>query len=619
MAQKGLKMVVLGHTDARVALLTWVGSHLSTTTREGLQHVTRFKTAAACIAAVMAVSAGAYAAPTAHDGTHRLGSARLARPAHHRWSTRVQTKPDALTHALRNDRLTRAQYALQRARSLFHLKQVRGRYGNVARPDPRSATMILRDLFAHYRQLSGPDRARADILLARPDDGSNDPGGDGYQNGVQVQAACTTNFCFHWVTTTADAVPNGDSDADGVPDQVETTAAVFEHVHDVEVTQMHFKAPKSDQTSSNNGGDGRTDIYLADVGGDHIFGFCTSDDPNIDKLGTTQYSFYDVSAYCVVDNDFTPSQFPGTSGLEALEVTAAHEHFHAVQFAYDALEDNWLMEGSAVWIEDVVYDDVNDYYQYLPVSQMGLPGVPLDYSTPSSDETVAGQSKYGAFLFFRFIEDWVLLHDDGTPDTSFMQEIWLRADSTRGSDSDLYSLAAVKATLAARQADFASVYTLFGTANLFPSSFYEEGAAYGQLTGPRVTRAKLTASTPAKILRGTLDHLTQGYADFIPGTGARPSSKLRLAIDAPLPGRGAAATLVTVRTDGTGDYSLVSLNSAGDKTIKVPFGKGRISHVILIVTNGSTALTCNQGFFFSCRGKPTYDNQKFAVGGRLLR
>lgn len=582
----------------------------------------RLELVAACAAlALIAGAAGSASASASKYGTHRLSRAKLAA---HGWTKKVapaHVKADSLTHALRSDRITENRYVLERARSLFHLGAVRSRFGSVAKPDPRDASMLLRDVFARYSSMSAAERGEADILLARPTQGSADPGGQGYQDGVQVAAACTTNFCFHWVTTTDDAVTNGDANSNGIPDFVDATAGVWEHVHDVEVTQLQFKAPKSDQTSADNGGNGKTDVYIADVGDDDLYGYCTSDDPNIERLGTSQYSFYDVSAYCVVDNDYSTTQFPPPSanGLAAMQVTAAHEHFHAVQFAYDALEDNWLMEGSAVWMEDVVYDEINDYYQYLPVSQMGLPHIPLDYSTPSSDNSVEGQSKYGAFLFFRFLSDVVLASDTGAPDVQYMSRIWLRADSTRGASSDEYSLQAVKGVLAERTQDFTSVYALFGVANLFPADFYEEGSFYDDFAFPPYTRVRPTAAKRTKILKGGLDHLTEAYGVFSPGKGVKANQHLRLTIDGPLPGRGGAAHVVIVFADGSGTYDRINLNEAGDATIKTVFGKGKVSNVVVVLSNGSTAFTCFQNRPFSCEGSPTYDDQLFKLTGTLVR
>ena len=55
---------------------------------------------------------------------------------------------DALTAALEKGALTEAEYALERARSVFQLERVRREYGHVARPSGGDVTVILRDLAA---------------------------------------------------------------------------------------------------------------------------------------------------------------------------------------------------------------------------------------------------------------------------------------------------------------------------------------------------------------------------------------------------------------------------------------------------------------------------------------
>ena len=78
-------------------------------------------------------------------------------------------KHDALTRALDQGRLTESQYALVRARSLFTLSRVRSEFGHVARANPHSATLILRDLLVRTRFLAGSERAEAKAILSRPD------------------------------------------------------------------------------------------------------------------------------------------------------------------------------------------------------------------------------------------------------------------------------------------------------------------------------------------------------------------------------------------------------------------------------------------------------------------
>ena len=81
---------------------------------------------------------GALAAPEPRGGSAAADAIRshagAKRPAF------VPAAPDALSRALETDVISPARYALERARSLFSLGQVRARFGRVAAPDPRAAT-----------------------------------------------------------------------------------------------------------------------------------------------------------------------------------------------------------------------------------------------------------------------------------------------------------------------------------------------------------------------------------------------------------------------------------------------------------------------------------------------
>ena len=83
----------------------------------------------------------------------------------------------------------------------------------------------------------------------------------------------------------------------------------------------------------------------------------------------------------MLDNDYARQY--GTAPIDALRVTAAHEFFHAIQFAYDVGEDLWFMEGSATWVEDEVYDAINDNYQFL--ADQPDPVTPAPPSTTAAD------------------------------------------------------------------------------------------------------------------------------------------------------------------------------------------------------------------------------------------
>jgi hypothetical protein len=504
---------------------------------------------------------------------------------------------DALTTALDRGELTPAVYALWRARSLFDLRAVRARFGSVTREDPRAATLVLRDLIARYRMLGPSGRAMAEQILARPDEGFADPQGDGYS--VPEHYDCKATFCVHWVATTSDAPAATDTNANGIPDYVETAEQVVQTVWDTEVGELGYRAPKQDLSSPDHGPDGKLDVYLADLGNDGLYGYCTTDDPN---AFTASYPYADVSAYCVVDNDFSPSQyggFGGATGVQALEVTVAHEFFHAVQAAYDFFEDLVLIEGTAVWMEDEVYDDINDNYYYLSFSALKRPEVPFDLAITSPASQYWG-FYYGAFVFYRYLSERY--------SPAIIRRVWEYADGSP-SGPDQYSLQAIDSALRQRGSTFRAAFADWTAANAFPKASYEEGAAYPV---PPVT-SRRTLAARAKQSHGsiTLDHLSSRYVKLIPGTHVRRTAHLRVDLRLPRTARGSAATVLTVARSGAITAIRAKLASNGHATVTVPFGHAKIAAVVLVLTNAGNDYTCNRGSPFACAGIPLDDNLTF--------
>jgi hypothetical protein len=473
---------------------------------------------------------------------------------------------DALTRALDRGELTEAQYALERARSLFSLGAVRREFGHVSRPNPRAATPILRDLAIRYRFLRGTDRVRATTILARP-------------SANQTWCDPDRPLCFHWRASGANATSAQD---------VELTKSTFAGVWNLEIGQYGYRQPLSD-------GDGFTDIYLGDVGSQGLFGYCTTDDPN---ASSTSYPYSDVSAYCVLDNDFSQQQFGDSqTSQEFREVTAAHEFFHAIQFHYDWLEDLWLMEGTAMVMEDQYADDVNDNVNYLGNSALTSPGTPVDRGS--------GGFEYGAWIFWRFlVEDFGELADP-----LVIRQVWERADGSSDEDGggpdtvgpDDYSLQAARRVFAARGSSFRSLFGKFARVNRTPARSYSEGASY--------PHAPLSHTYYlGRTHRGTgwqstrLRHLASRYNAFKPGRHASSNGSLRVRVDLPRRWRGPEAYLLVRRTSGSWYFRKLALDSSGDGVRRVPFGRGTIREVDLVLTNASTRMRCGRGTDYSCSG-----------------
>lgn len=175
--------------------------------------------------------------------------------------------------------------------------------------------------------------------------------------------ACAGRFCVHWVGEGLDAPAPADADGvadgDGVPDYVERVLAVGTRVHAIENGKLGWREPRSD--GRRGGRRGQTDIYLKELGR-LLFGYAAPDEgqtPKGDRLPRR------LHGYLVLDNDYNSSQYPGTKPGADLAVTFAHEYCHILQMGYDAYQDPWMAESTAVWMEDQVYNGIDDYMRYV--------------------------------------------------------------------------------------------------------------------------------------------------------------------------------------------------------------------------------------------------------------
>ena len=70
-----------------------------------------------------------------------------------------------------------------------------------------------------------------------------------------------------------------------------------------------------------------------------------------------------------IDDNYIGSNY-STTGEDAMRISVAHEFFHAIQRAYipSPGSNSFFYELSSMWIEDIIYPDVNDYISF---SQIG--------------------------------------------------------------------------------------------------------------------------------------------------------------------------------------------------------------------------------------------------------
>lgn len=209
----------------------------------------------------------------------------------------------------------------------------------------REATVALRNLAVALPALEGSERRRAEAILARPTD-RNDR--EYFGDEAPDSPICNAQFCVHWTNNSKNA-PDSDLFIQQVIDSMNQTFAV-------ETGTLAWRGPKPDgDRGARNGvgGDGQTDVYLTNLGR-RLYGYAA---PDPGQSGSQRF------AYLVLDNDYVG--FPSPP-LESMQVTVAHEFNHILQFNYDTLEDLWLFESSATWVEQKVYPDINDYLNFLP-------------------------------------------------------------------------------------------------------------------------------------------------------------------------------------------------------------------------------------------------------------
>lgn len=437
----------------------------------------------------------------------------------------------------------------------------------------RDTTLVLRDLFMALPQLGATERREADGYLARPTDGPSDRLGDGYT--VPAQKKCRGHICIHWVPTTLDAPPS--------QAWVNQNLKFVNKVWGIEIGQLGYRPPISDRRK---GGNGKLDVYLKELGSRGVYGYCA---PERRAKGRKWLA----SGYCVLDNDFAEAQY-GAPPRESMRVTAAHEFFHAVQYAYDYGEDPWLMESTATWMEERVADDVNDNRQYLPHGQVGKPAQSLDRFNQQ------GFNQYGNWAFFEYLTDRFGIRT--------VRSVWNQAGAFSGG-GHMFSTAAVKEVLAKR-GGFVNVFRAYAAGNSVPARTYGEGKAWPAAPAGKtweLTKAERRASGTIEI-----DHLAYRNVRVRPGDGVRRGWQLRVAVQGPSSRTSPAAYLVVRRKNGI-RTAPIALNGKGDGRVAVPFSTKRVHSVTVVLVNASSRFSCWHRTSWSCQGRARDDNQRFTL------
>lgn len=259
---------------------------------------------------------------------------------------------------------------IYKVQTIHQLEKIPSKYRATVEKIQKDATPILLEVKKSWPGLSSETQAVLKTLLARPVRPYSYDSSEGH-------------FKIHYDTTGTHKVPTADGNTNGIPDYVENLALYADSSYRTMITYLGYRIPPSDGTA---GGDSKYDIYTEDM---PYYGYTQGESPGPEPWN-------DYTSYISVHNDFIgfpPNDDPEGDQKGAMKVTVAHEYFHAVQFGYDIYESEWFMEISSTWMEDVVFDPVNDNYNYLPYF-FNYPDVSLQTTTTH---------EYASFIWDTFL------------------------------------------------------------------------------------------------------------------------------------------------------------------------------------------------------------------------
>lgn len=246
------------------------------------------------------------------------------------------------------------------------------------------------------------------------------------------------HFMLHYDREGRHAVPPQDIEGNGIPDYVDSAAVYLDKAWQVEIAELGFRPPPDQDGNALS----VYPIYFTNFG---YYGLTTFSEIDIPALPGLNYT-----SYIELHNNYESTIF-FSKGLEGLKVTAAHEFNHAIQLGYnlwledsDYFSDLYLMEMTSTWLEDYVFDEVNDYIFYLDYGGETRSFFKNLFSI--SFTSVSNYDAYANSLFFHLVEKRY--------GSSFVVQLWEKIMEEVG-------FAALQSTLAEYGSSFAEIQNIY--------------------------------------------------------------------------------------------------------------------------------------------------------------
>jgi hypothetical protein len=361
------------------------------------------------------------------------------------------------------------------------------------------------------------------------------------------------HFVIHYATTGSD-LPTPVAPYT-VASWIQKVADTFEEVYAKEVTSMGYSPPAT-----------LYPVYLQQLASQSAFGFTN---PDVDSNNNVILIGQSATSYITIDNDFADAIYHPYNGLSALQITAAHEFHHAIQFHYNYFFETWYAEASSTWMEDEVYDSVNQLYSY---SRNYLLAPSESLNTPTD-------GGYSRWIFNR-----LLAENHGQP---AIRTVWEQLQSTTAQNGrDIPMIPVMDSALTNLQTGFAAEFSSFAK-RLYTQSWTSHTNELSQLYQvPLTIKATYSAypvnnsSTVQPTI--TLPAYSLAYYKFIPSSSAPINLNITFSATGGLNVTALKKTTGNIITE----YPLTT--NGGTLTVD-SFGVAGIAETVLLICNPTAA------------------------------
>lgn len=395
------------------------------------------------------------------------------------------------------------------------------------------------------------------------------------------------HFTVHYATTGPNAPPLDDPNNNGVPEWVETVAATFEYVYTQYSTLGYQAAPTKPAGAP-------YDIYLLDLAPQGYYGITQSDQPA--SLPRYPNAF---TSWMELDNNYTDSIYkPSTfTPLQSLQITAAHEYHHAVQYGYNYYFDIWYAEATSTWLEGELYESVKQLYNYIPAWFSNSSRSLDTFITPpgDTDQNLPLGYGYGRWIFNRY------LSEKYSP--AMIRGLWEKVGGLASPDgnADIPMAPVLDSLLSSTYASSLGIAFLDFTKRVYTRGWASHPEDIARIH-PYAPLASYSAfpvyANTSPVPAITLPHYSFAYYTFVPSAGSPGNLPITITGTS-----GITATAFRKRGSTIDEFPFASVNGA---TVTVPAFSSS-SEVVLLIANATSIDNHSANFSTNGTGQPVQE------------